>query len=150
MKRRIIQLTHEHLDSFIDVLVEYREFCGMPARAETCRIFFTNRLLENNAKTFIALSDANEVMGFVNLYPCFSTLALEKIWILNDLAVSSKFQRLGIAGQLIEEAMAFAQGTGAARIELKTQIDNTGAQKLYSHLGFTVDKDHVYYRVPTR
>lgn len=87
-------------------------------------------------------------MGFVNLYPSYSTLALERIWILNDLGVSSKFRRLGVANVLIDEAIKFARSTNAIRIELKTGTKNLNAQKLYSKLGFKIDNGNVYYRVP--
>jgi ribosomal protein S18 acetylase RimI-like enzyme len=87
-------------------------------------------------------------MGFVNLYPCYSSLALQRLWILNDLAVASRFRGRGVSKALIQQARVFAKETKAIRIELKTGINNTTARNLYKSMDFVVDEDNVYYRVP--
>jgi ribosomal protein S18 acetylase RimI-like enzyme len=86
-------------------------------------------------------------MGFVNLYPCYSSLALQRLWILNDLGVSSRFRGEGVSKALIQRVLLFAKETNAVRIELKTEVNNTIALSLYKTLGFKIDADHVYYKV---
>lgn len=141
-------LSDEYIDEFVDVVDEYREFCGFERDKFKTTEFFQRVSDNHEAVTFLAISDKNEVMGFVNLYPSYSTLALKRIWILNDLGVSSKFRRLGVANVLIDKVLEYARSTNAIRVELKTGADNFNAQKLYSKLGFKIDKSNVYYRVP--
>lgn len=145
---QIQQLSEKYIDQLVVVVDEYREFCGFARSYQETKEFFLFLLSEEKSTTFIAINTDDDVMGFINLYPSYSTLALGKIWILNDLAVSSKFRRLGVAQSLIKEALSFAQQTGAIRVELKTEKTNLGAQKLYSEIGFNIDDDNIYYRVP--
>lgn len=142
------RLSEKYIDKCVNVVEEYREFCGFKPSPEETTGFFKNILTENEATTFIAISEEDEVMGFVNLYPSYSTLALSKIWILNDLGVSRDFKRIGVAQTLIRESIKFAKNTGAIRIELKTDKTNLNAQRLYSEIGFKIDQDNIYYRVP--
>ncbi len=143
-------LSEKYIDQFVNVVEEYRKFCGFNVSPKATKDFFKNLHKENKAATFITISEEDEVMGFVNLYPSYSTLSLRKIWILNDLGVSSKFRRLGVAQALIKKSIEFAKETDAIRIELKTAKNNLNAQMLYSEIGFQTDKDNVYYRVPIK
>ncbi len=144
------RLSDKYIDQFISVVEEYREFCGFKVSYKETNKFFQNILTKNKATTFIAISAEDEVMGFINLYPSYSTLALSKIWILNDLGVSNRFRRLGVAQALIKESVEFAKKSGAIRIELKAEKTNLNAQKLYSEIGFKIDQNHIYYRVPLK
>ncbi len=146
---KIIKNSAVYLDQLVDVVEEYRVFCGVSSCPGDTRAFFQARLDQGDAVTFIALDEAEDrVMGFVNLYPSFSTLALKRIWILNDLGVSSACRGKGVAKVLINRVLAFAGETDAVRVELKTQTTNHNAQKLYQSLGFEVDNGNVYYQVP--
>lgn len=145
---RIKNLSEKYLDQFVKVVDEYRSFCGFEKSGKDTKEFFQHLIDTKKAKTFIAIDDNDQVMGFVNLYPSFSTLSLINIWILNDLAVAGKFRRLGVAQALIEKAVKFAERSGAVRVELKTEITNQNAQKLYSKMGFETDKENIHYRIP--
>jgi GNAT superfamily N-acetyltransferase len=97
---------------------------------------------------FIAIDyETDRVMAFANLYPCYSTLALQRLWILNDLGVSRLFRGKGVSKALIKKVKKFAKETNAIRIELKTGVKNTAARNLYKSLNFTIDVNNVYYRV---
>ncbi|HCY87279.1 MAG TPA: GNAT family N-acetyltransferase [Desulfobacteraceae bacterium] len=145
----IIENTPAYLDRLVPVIEEYRVYCGAPADAQGTRDFFERRLADGGAVTFIAVDeDTDAVMGFVNLYPSYSTLAQKRLWILNDLGVSGNFRGHGVARALIRKVLGFAAETGAVRVELKTRADNTGAQALYRSVGFEIDQQHVYYQVP--
>ena len=144
----IQSLSEKYIDQFIEVVNEYRVFCGYEKSTKDTKEFFGHLIQGKKAKIFIAISENDDVMGFINLYPSFSTLALGKILILNDLCVYSKFRRLGVAQALIEEALKFAKHSGAIRIELKTETTNINAQQLYSRIGFKEDVENIHYRVP--
>jgi GNAT superfamily N-acetyltransferase len=145
----IVKCTEAHLDQLVDIFEEYRQFCGF-ARSQNMTKAFLKKLICNEESTiFIAIdSEKDSVMGFVNLYPCYSSLALQRLWILNDLGVSSSYRGKGVSKALIQKVQEFAKETNAIRIELKTELKNTTARSLYKSMGFTVDSDNVYYRVP--
>ena len=146
---QIIKSTEHHLDQLVPLFDEYRAFCGFPPSPEQTRAFLAGLLQREASVIFIALDpDTDRVMGFVNLYPSYSTLALQRLWILNDLAVSADFRGRNVSKALISKAMEYARETNAVRIELKTETSNARAQNLYKGLGFTIDQDNVYYRVP--
>lgn len=111
---------------------------------------YLEKHLQQGAVNWLVARDvqSQQLMGFVSLFPSYSTLALEPIWILNELGVSSHFRGKGVAKALISHAMTFATETGAIRIELKTSMGNHNARALYKTLGFEIDEGNVYYRVP--
>lgn len=146
---KIFQCSEKYIGQLTDVFDEYRIFCGFePSPNETSH--FLMQLVRNEESViFIALDAENdEIMGFVNLYPCYSSLALQRLWILNDLGVSSKYRGKSVSKALIQKVQEFAKETNAVRIELKTGASNSTAQNLYKSMDFTVDTDNVYYRVP--
>jgi len=145
----IVKSTEDHLDQLVDVFEEYREFCGFERSKNETKVFLNKLIRYEESIIFIAIdSETENVMGFVNLFPSYSSLALQKLWILNDLGVSSHFRGRGVSKALIHKVQEFAKETNAIRIELKTGISNTTAQSLYRKMKFTIDTDNVYYRVP--
>lgn len=145
----IIKSTENHLDQIVELFEEYRQSCGVEQKPEEMKAFLGKLIRNEESTIFIAIDPETEnVMGFVNLYPSYSTLALQRLWILNDLGVSSHFRGKGVSKALIKKAQEFAQETNAIRIELKTKVTNTTARNLYHAMGFTVDTGNVYYRVP--
>jgi ribosomal protein S18 acetylase RimI-like enzyme len=84
-------------------------------------------------------------LGFVQLYPSFSSVGMKRIWILNDLFVADEARRSGIAGLLMNAALELARATGAARIELATAKDNVAAKSLYLALRYRIveEFDHL-------
>ncbi len=140
------QLTH--VQAIVPIMEEYRKFCGFDSQEKETQAFITHLIKDNKSVMLLVIeAQSQQVMGFVNLYPSYSTLALKPIWLLNDLAVSSQFRGRGLAKTLMNGALEFAKESGAIRIEFKTEVTNTRAQALYNSLGFSIDEDNVYYRV---
>lgn len=146
---KIVDNKLKYIEQLVGVVEEYREFCGFSRSPERTALFFRRLLKKKESSTFLAVDEqSDEVMGFVNLYPSYSTLSLKRLWILNDLGVAKCYQGQGVASFLIQKAVSFAKSTDAVRIELKTQKSNGNAQKLYKSLGFSVDGENIYYTVP--
>jgi ribosomal protein S18 acetylase RimI-like enzyme len=146
---QIVKCTENHVERLVEVFEVYRLYCGFERNIAASTAFLTRLICNKEATIFVAIdTDTDSVMGFVNLYPCYSSLALQRLWILNDLGVSSRFRGKGVSKALIHQAQTFAKETKAIRIELKTAINNTTARNLYKSMDFTVDVDNVYYRVP--
>lgn len=139
-----------YLESLSSVFNDYRATYKTGANETDTKIFLEKLIKNDEAVTFIALESesSKQVMGFANLYPCYSSLALQRLWILNDLFVAKEFRGKGVSKALIERVIAFARETGAVRIELKTNKGNEVARRLYQSVGFKIDEAHVYYRVP--
>ncbi|MFT4694253.1 MAG: GNAT superfamily N-acetyltransferase [Francisella sp.] len=145
----IVESTEAHLNQLVDVFEEYREFCGFKRSQNKTKLFLKKLICDKEAIIFIAVdSKTDSIMGFVNLFPSYSSLSLQRLWILNDLGVSSDFRGKGVSKALIHKVQEFAKETNAIRVELKTALTNTTAQSLYRAMNFIIDSKHVYYRVP--
>jgi ribosomal protein S18 acetylase RimI-like enzyme len=145
---KIIKCNEHYLDKLVTLFEEYRLFGGFEPSPKATKTFLKRLIVNKESVIFIAIdSTTDNVMGFVNLYPSYSSLALQRLWILNDLGVSSDFRGKGVSKALILQVQQFAKETNAIRIELKTECTNTTALNLYKSMNFTIDKDNVYYRV---
>ena len=70
------------------------------------------------------------------------TLAEEEdhpgIWTVSNVAVLPEFHGRGIAGQLVDTAIAYVRRHHGGRVLLQVRADNQPAQALYRHRGFVV------------
>ena len=85
------------------------------------------------------------MVGFVQLYPMFSSVRLARTWILNDLYVLPTNRRGGVARALMDAAADFARADGAAGISLETTRDNAPARALYRAAGWHEDATPVVF-----
>lgn len=120
----------------------YRGFYGQQPSINT-HLYLTQRLKEGSGLGFIARVQ-RQAAGFTLIYPTFSTVALAPIWLLNDLYVDENHRRQGIANALLERAEDEARQAGAARIWLRTALDNAPARALYENRGWILD--HIFCR----
>lgn len=89
-------------------------------------------------------NNEKKVVGFIQLYPIFSSISMKKAWILNDLYIHDGFRRQGIAEFLMKGAIDLAQQTDAKFLMLETCVTNKSAQSLYKKMGFTEDKETLF------
>ena len=121
----------------------YRQFYHKPADVEAARRFLFARLSKGESVLFLARHDGRAV-GFVHLYPIFSSLDLTRLWILNDLYVIPEARKFGVGRALMERARTLAEATRASSLTLETASDNVPAQRLYESLGW--QRDQEFYR----
>ncbi|MEM1291273.1 MAG: GNAT family N-acetyltransferase [Cyanobacteria bacterium P01_H01_bin.162] len=140
----IIRAQLEHLDAVARLFDDYRVFYGQPTDRAAATDFLSARLQQQDSVIFAAIAAAR-VVGFTQLYPSFSSVSLQRIWILNDLYVAASDRRQGWARQLLQAAATFAQSTGAIRLVLATQAENTAAQTLYESLGYQQNTEFHHY-----
>jgi len=125
---------------------EYRMFYGQPSDLAGAEKFLRERLGGQDSVFFAAVDESSgRIAGFTQLYPTFSSLSMQRAWILNDLYVRPDYRRQGVAQALLDRAVAFAASTGAKRLELATAIDNANAQRLYEKNGFVRDNEFYHY-----
>ena len=127
----------------------YRQFYKKPPRRVAARRYLAQRLRRGEAVVFLAELGRSSV-GFVQLYPGFSSLSLGRAWVLNDLYVAPEARRHGAARLLMEAARRHGVRTGAVRIELATAKTNRAARALYESLGYECDDEFDYLSLRLR
>jgi ribosomal protein S18 acetylase RimI-like enzyme len=132
------------LDSLAELFDSYRVFYKQESNLEGARAFLKERLLNEDSVVFIAYDESNPV-GFVQLYPTFSSVSMKKSWILNDLYVNESARKKGFGEKLIQKAMGLAEETGAKGLSLETGQDNVTAHRLYEKIGFKKESNYFYY-----
>ena len=131
----IRQATIEDLDQLSILFAQYRVFYEQPSEPGKANQFLKERLSREESIIFIVLEN-DQYAAFTQLYPSFSSVGLSKIWILNDLFVSTDHRNKGIARSLITHVIEYSKQTGRTKVALSTAYDNINAQRLYEKLGF--------------
>ena len=139
----IIRAYLEHTDLIIPLFDAYRQFYKADSDLEASREFIHQRLSNNESIIFLALDD-DKAIGFVQLYPLFASVALQSLWLLNDLYVDPSVRKQGTGEALMKEAEDFARETKSRGLFLRTATDNIPAQRLYERCGWV--RDEKFYR----
>ena len=63
----------------------------------------------------------HQLVGFVQLYPLFSSTRMEKLWLLNDLFVDPDYRGKGISKGLINKAKELVEESDACGMFLETE-----------------------------
>jgi ribosomal protein S18 acetylase RimI-like enzyme len=139
---RIIRVRHDQRGLVAGLFDQYRMFYNQPSDRQLADRYIGDRLLQNESVIFTALTNDRDStpVGFVQLYPGYSSLHAAKNIILNDLFVLPDHRNRGIALKLIEVSIRYAVENHSAGIQLETMHDNLVAQKLYESVGFKLMK----------
>lgn len=132
------------LDALAPLFDAYRVFYGKYSDIASSTAFIKARLELNESIIYVAFWGTKAV-GFTQLYPLFSSTRLQRLWLLNDLFVTSEYRQKGLASLLIEKAQLLSQETEASGLLLETEKSNLPANQLYPQLGFERDDQHHYY-----
>jgi GNAT superfamily N-acetyltransferase len=124
----------------------YRQFYQFPSDIEACRAFLRERISHGDSRVFL-VNHGSRPVGFMQLYPSFSSLSLRRVWILYDLFVAPESRKLGVARMLLEQARALALSSGASEVSLATAVDNRAAQHAYERMGWVRDDGFYYYNL---
>ena len=138
--------TIKDLDLITPLFDLYRQFYKQSSDPDSAKEFLCSRIENNESVIFWALDEDNiSGMGFVQLYPIFSSVGMKRLWLLNDLFVHTDYRKMGVGEALMEKARELATETKAKGIILETEKTNAQAQNLYDKLGYKRDKDHYYF-----
>lgn len=132
------------LDVLGQLFDQYRIFYRQPSNLEAARQFIAERLEQGDSVLIVAEQD-DTLIGFTQLYPSFSSVAMRKIWILNDLFVGPGSRGAGVGQGLLQYAADYARENGAIRLQLSTEVTNTVAQTLYERVGYQKNTAFYYY-----
>jgi len=136
------------LDALAALFDAYRRFQGRPGDLSAARDFLRSRFDHGESIVFIAHLGSAPA-GFAQLYPSFSSVALRRVYVLNDLFVDGSARRRHVASRLLDAVEAYAWSFGASRITLNVARGNTDAQSLYDARGWTRDNEYfMVHRFP--
>ena len=145
----ITQAGISDLETVAELFDKYRQFYEQAPDIVAARDFIFQRMTNNESVIFLARDEAGNGMGFVQLYPSFTSVGMKRMWILNDLFVHADHRQKGVAEKLIDECKKLSIETSAAGLILETRNSNTPARNLYIKYGFEYDTEHAYYFLGT-
>lgn len=136
--------TLDNINQIAPLFNGYRMFYKQENNLDAARSFLNNRLTKKDSHIFFAEDSNGEALGFTQLYPSFSSVSMQRTFILNDLFVSNNVRSQGVGKALLKFAQAFAIKQNAKGLTLETEITNP-AQHLYEHLGWKKDTEVLHY-----
>ena len=81
---QIQQITDlRHLDKLAHIFDLYRQFYKQNGDINSAKSFLKERIIALESVIFVAF-EGDTIVGFTQLYPAFSSVTLQRSWILND------------------------------------------------------------------
>jgi len=145
MTLELLRADASRVDQVADLFDAYRGFYGQPANLPQSRQFLAERLARDESVIFYVQDASGQALGFVQLYPSFSSIDAHRTWLLSDLFTASQARGRGVGSLLMNAAREFAVATGAKGLVLETATDNHTAQRLYESLGYVRDPGYYTY-----
>ncbi|NNL15737.1 MAG: GNAT family N-acetyltransferase [Flavobacteriaceae bacterium] len=139
----IIPATIDHLNDLIPLFDGYRIFYRQKSNPKAAKEFLYKRLTKNDTIIYIAYIDKKAV-GFTHLFPSFSSVSMEPLYILNDLFVDTQYRNQGIGGALLNKAKELCKEKNYKGLALQTEKSNP-AQYLYESMGWEREKYLQYF-----
>jgi ribosomal protein S18 acetylase RimI-like enzyme len=150
MTIQVVRANTPQLDAVAQLFDAYRGFYQQPSNLGQSRAFIAERMAGNESAIFLAEDEEAEALGFVQLYPTFSSIDAHRTWLLSDLFTAPTARGRGVGRLLMNTARDFALQTGAKGLVLETAIDNITAQRLYESLGYVRDSGYYTYLLDLR
>jgi GNAT superfamily N-acetyltransferase len=135
MKSNIRKASQEDLAQLSQLFDEYRMFYHKTSDLSGAQQFLSERLEKKDSEIFVA-EDNEKLVGFVQLYPLFSSTRMKRYWLLNDLYVNSNFRGKGFSKALIEQAKELCIISSSCGMYLETGKGNVIGNQLYPNVGF--------------
>ena len=142
----IVEAGSDDLDALVPLFDAYRVFYEQPSDLTRARAFLAERFALGESVIFIAKRD-DAAVGFVQMYPSFSSVWTHRIWILNDLFVQKTARRTGVAHSLLEYVSDWAKAKDALGLALETGVENWAAKALYESLGWVIQDETDRYQL---
>lgn len=136
--------TVKDIRQLAELFDQYRIFYHKESDIPAAEKFLTERIKNNDSEIFVAAYEG-KLIGFVQLYPLFSSTRMKRYWLLNDLYVNENYRGKGYSKALIEEAKQMAKSTDACGILLETGKSNDIGNKLYPACGFKIYDEVNFY-----
>ncbi len=121
----------------------YRIFYKQDSNISAAKRYLKQRIMQNDSIIYIAFEN-DDAVGFTQLYPMFSSVSMQSMYILNDLFVIPSHRNKGIGEALLDRAKHLCRSENNKGLGLQTAFDNP-AQNLYSRLGFVKETDLFFF-----
>ncbi len=135
------------VDGVAPLFDAYRQFYGLAPDPVLARQFIAERLSRGESVVLLAERAVGAPLGFVQMYPTFSSLRAARTFVLYDLFVDPAARQRGVGRCLMAAAADEARRRGAVSLVLSTAKTNRSAQRLYESLGWVRDEDFYEYNL---
>jgi GNAT superfamily N-acetyltransferase len=117
----------------------YRAFFTGGNRLDESGRFLEERLARDESVVFVA-RDSEDAIGFIQLYPLWSSWYCRRIWFLSDLYVKDDARKRGVGRRLVERVIEHARETGAVSVMVELPRREPHLEEFYRRLGFGRDE----------
>jgi ribosomal protein S18 acetylase RimI-like enzyme len=146
IRTRIATITD--LDIIALLFDAYRQFYEQAPDLALARKFIHDRIQNKESVILLALNEAEQIVGFCQLYPTFCSVEAKPIYTLYDLFVVPDARRSGVGTSLLQASELIASENDRVRMDLTTAKTNKPAQAVYESLGWV--RDEVFYTYSKR
>jgi predicted N-acetyltransferase YhbS len=142
----IKQAVESDIEILAEIVKRYRDFQGVSSQDMQAIIaFIRERITKSESTVLIAVNEStHSIVGFVQLYPVFSTVSLQRQWLLNDFYVDEGVRNSGIGSALMDAVKKHFDGKAKGLI-LVAEKTNTGAKRFYAKHGWKTDRFDFYW-----
>lgn len=123
----------------------YRQFYRKRSNVQGAERFLSERLKHQDSEIFVVETETQQLIGFVQLYPLFSSTKMKRLWLLNDLFVTPNYRGQKVSVLLINRAKELVKETNACGMYLETETSNDIGNQLYPRTGFKRMEDSHFY-----
>jgi len=131
------------MDELSVLFDKYRIFYKQRSNVDNARSFLKKRMKRKESVIFVA-EEREELIGFTQLFPIFSSVSMKRTWLLNDLYINERSRGIGAATKLLDAVKEFGAETNSKWLLLQTAADNFTAQKVYEKNGWVKETDILY------
>lgn len=135
----ITQAQLKDLNILAPLFDAYRVFYKQESNLEHAKTFLKELLEQKSSVIYLVFMD-NKAVGFAQLFPLFSSVSMQPMYLLNDLYVDSNHRGHGLGEALINRSKQLCRDENQKGLAIQTAFDNP-AQHLYERLGFIKDTD---------
>ena len=129
---------------------QYRQFYQLPTDVAKATAYLEARLGARESVVLVAADaadDAEQLLGFTQLYPTWCSLLAGPVYVLYDLYVAPQARRRGVGRALLKAAAERGRRDGKLRMTLSTAKTNADAQSVYESLGWQRDNEFYVYNL---
>lgn len=138
-------VSENNFDELLGLMRQYQAFYQVTSISDARNREFFAQFGEHSPLGCQFLYRLNHVaVGFATVYFSFSSTAVAKVGVMNDLFTLPEARRNGVGKALINHCLEYALSHHAIRLQWTTALDNEVAQGLYNSLP-TAKKPWLFY-----
>ena len=132
------------LSQLANLFDQYRVFYRKASELTAAEDFLRERLEQKDSHIYV-FEENSELLGFVQLFPIFSSTRMKRLWLLNDLFVVPAQRGRGLSLQLLDAGKELCRQTNACGVMLETEKSNDIGNQLYPRAGFKQNEASNFY-----